>query len=205
MIRFARTAACSLAFCLAVLSPSFAQGPVTIVTARMIEDSGARNLKDVLVTFVPGMTFSQDHNEVNVAMRGVYASSQQKFLILVNGHVLNSRSYVAANPDFSISLDNVARIEVTRGPASSRYGHGALAAVVDIITKTAEDIDGVQAGIGVGTDGQVKLTGLFGGQTTRGHEVVAWGSLYRSEGQEIDIPAGQDYSRVPSNSIAIAD
>src|SRR5262245_11259870 len=63
--------------------------PVTVITETMIDDIGARNLKDVLVTYVPGMTFSQDHNEVNVAMRGVYASSQQKFLVLIDGHELN--------------------------------------------------------------------------------------------------------------------
>ena len=49
--------------------------PVTIITRDMIVNSGAKNLKDLLVLYVPGFTFSQDHNEVNVAVRGVYASS----------------------------------------------------------------------------------------------------------------------------------
>ena len=54
--------------------------PVTIITRDMIINSGAKNLKDLLVMYVPGFTFSQDHNEVNVAVRGVYASSQQKII-----------------------------------------------------------------------------------------------------------------------------
>jgi iron complex outermembrane receptor protein len=150
------------------------------------------------------MTFSQDHNEVNVAMRGVYASSQQKFLIVINGHVLNSRSYAAANPDFGISVDNIKRIEVLRGPASSLYGNGALTAVVRIVTKTPDDVPGVVASIGAGNFGQVKLTGLFGSKSDRG-DLLAWGSFYRSAGQTIDVPAAQDYSRNPRNAEAILD
>ena len=177
--------------------------PVTVITDTMIADIGAMNLKDVLVTYVPGMTFSQDHNEVNVAMRGVYASSQQKVLILLNGHALNSRALESAVPDFSISLDQIKRIEVIRGPASSLYGNGALAAVVNIFTKTAADVDGSAVTVGGGNFGQVKLNGVFGARTTKGADVIMWGALYRSGGEVVDIPAAQDYSRVPADSHAI--
>ncbi|MCD4691376.1 MAG: Plug domain-containing protein, partial [Calditrichales bacterium] len=93
--------------------------PVTVITSEMIQNIGAKNLKDVLITYVPGITFSQDHNEINVAMRGVYASSQQKILIMLDGHRLNCRAYSEANPDYSISLDKIKQIEVLRGPGSS--------------------------------------------------------------------------------------
>ncbi|MEQ9498498.1 MAG: TonB-dependent receptor [Deltaproteobacteria bacterium] len=55
----------------------------------MIERSGVRNLRDALVTFVPGCTNAQDHNELNVAVRGVYASSQQKIGNVALGVVVN--------------------------------------------------------------------------------------------------------------------
>lgn len=60
--------------------------PVTVITSEMIERVGAKTLKDVLITYVPGMTFIQDHNEVVVAERGIYGSSQQKMLVLLDGH-----------------------------------------------------------------------------------------------------------------------
>ncbi len=93
--------------------------PVTIITDEMIVKSGAKNLRDLLILYVPGITLVQDHNEMNFAMRGVYASSQQKILILLDGHRLNSRSYSESNPDYSISLEKIKQIEVLRGPASS--------------------------------------------------------------------------------------
>ena len=186
--------------------PRGAPGPTTVITDAMIANIGARHLKDVLVTYVPGITFSQDHNEVVVAMRGIYGSSQQQILILVNGHVLNSRSLAEANLDPGISLDKIKRIEVVRGPASSLYGSGALAAVVNIFTKTAEDVGGdAMISGGAGGFGTVSLSGLYGGRTTGGADVLAWGSLYKSDGQVVDIPARQDISRTPRNAHAILD
>jgi outer membrane receptor for ferrienterochelin and colicins len=187
--------------------PAWSQ-PVTVITDTMIADLGARTLRDVLITYVPGMTMSQDHNEVNIAMRGVYASAQQKILIVVDGHVLNSRSYSAASPDFGISLDKVKRIEVLRGPASALYGNGALTAVVNITTRTAADSAGAgeaMVSASVGTYGQVRGSALFTATTTRGSDLVAWGTFYKSDGEVVDIPAAADYSRNPGNSQAILD
>lgn len=110
--------------------------PISIITQEMIENSGALSLKELIVQYVPGFSNVQDHNEVNFSNRGVYASSQQKVLIMLNGHRLNSRAYSMANPDFSISLDKIKQIEVLRGPASSLYGNVALTAVINIVTKS---------------------------------------------------------------------
>jgi iron complex outermembrane receptor protein len=43
-------------------------------------------------------------------------------------------------------LDNVARIEIIRGPGSALYGADAYSGVVNIITKTAKDINGTKLG-----------------------------------------------------------
>ncbi len=179
--------------------------PVTVITRRMIDDAGARTLKDALVAFVPGMTFSQDQNEVNVAMRGVYSSSQAKFLILINGHDLNFRSYQTADPDFSVALDSIDRIEVARGPLSAVYGDGALTAVVNVITTTGAALDRTTASVTAGSFNQVRLEGVFGSGTTNGADVLAWGSLYRSEGQTVDVPAADNLSRTPGDGQAYLD
>src|SRR6185295_7734134 len=50
------------------------------------------------------------------------------------------------NPWGGLPLENVARIEVIRGPGSALYGANAFAGVINIITKTAAQIDGTQAG-----------------------------------------------------------
>jgi iron complex outermembrane receptor protein len=177
--------------------------PVTVITEEMILTSGARNLKELLSIYVPGMTAVEDHNELNIAMRGVYASSQQKILIMLNGHRLNSRAYSEANPDFGISLNKIKQIEVLRGPASSLYGNVALTSVINLITKKGQDVDGVKVSAGVGNFGQVKADLLLGKQFNRSNDILIWGSYYQSNGEDYYIPKEQDHSPDPTNGYAI--
>lgn len=176
--------------------------PVTVITAQMILSSGARNLKELLAFYVPGMTAVEDHNELNIAMRGVYASSQQKILVMLDGHRLNSRAYSEANPDFSISLEKIKQIEVLRGPASSLYGNVALTSVINIITKRGQDVDGCSIAAAVGNFGQVKASLLYGKQFDRQNNLIMWGAYYRSDGEEVFIPAEQDHSPHPVDGYA---
>ncbi|MCP4697261.1 MAG: TonB-dependent receptor [Gammaproteobacteria bacterium] len=177
--------------------------PVTVITSDMIESIGAKNLKQVLITYVPGMTSVEDHNEMNVAMRGVYASSQQKILILLNGHRLNSRSFSGANPDYSIGLDKIKRIEVLRGPGSSLYGNVALTSVINIITKKGKEVDGAEISAGAGNYGQRKLSLVLGSEHESGNDLLVWGTYYRSDGEKVDVPKAEDYSAEPKDSSAI--
>ncbi len=171
--------------------------PITIITADMIKKSGFKNLKDILVTYVPGMTFSQDHNEVNVAMRGIYASSQQKILIMRDGHRLNNRAYSEANPDYSISIDSIKHIEILRGPSSSIYGNVALTAVINIITKDYKDSE-LLTNIGYGNYGQKQISGVYSKKIDEKDNLTIWGNFYEADGEEhyISLEESQKYSPV---------
>ena len=162
--------------------------PVTVITEKMIEAIEANSLKEVLATYVPGITVIEGNSELNVAMHGVYSSEQQKILILLNGHRLNSRSTNAQAPDYSISMDKVKQIEVLRGPASSLYGNAAVTAVVNIITKDGRDLNGVSAKVGIGSFDTYKADLLFG-KSGLNMNILAWTSVYASEGEKIFHPA----------------
>ena len=193
--------------------------PMTVITREMIRAIGARTLQDVLITYVPGMTLVADQNEINVAMRGIYGSSQQKILVMLDGHRLNSRAYSMANPDYSIrvDLDRVKQIEVLRGPGSPLYGNVALTAVVNIVTESAAAIDGlvVTAGGGaflsgldapgedLGALAAGRSVGLTYGRELSGtNELVLWGAWFQAEGQEIPIPRARDYASSPRDGFA---
>ena len=158
--------------------------PVTLITEEMIRSIGARTLKEALIAFVPGMTDIACNEEMNVAMRGIYSSGQEKILIMLNGHRLNSYSTNAASPDFSISLEKVKQIEVLRGPASSLYGGVALTGVVNLITKEGSDVDGFLAKASVGNYGQVRGDLLFG-KRYLSLDILSWASVYQSSGQKV--------------------
>ena len=156
--------------------------PTTLITAEMIQNSGARNLQEALAAYVPGMNIIDCNDDINIAMRGIYSSTQEKILIMLNGHRLNSYATNTAAPDFSISLENVKQIEVLRGPASSLYGDVALTGVVNIITKQGADVDGILAKIGGGNYGQIKADAVFG-KRYFDVDLLVWGSMYRNSGE----------------------
>lgn len=178
--------------------------PVTLITSEMIENSGARTLKEVLCTYVPGMTNVETNEETNMAMRGLYSTSQEVLLIMLNGHRLNSYSTNAARPDFSISLDKVEQIEVLRGPASSLYGGVALAGVVNIITKTGSSQDGLSAGVMTGNHGQMKGNFLLGKRFVNS-DFMAWATVYNAKGEVVDIPYIEQMSIFPCETSTYID
>lgn len=156
--------------------------PTTLITEEMIASSGGRNLQEVLAAYVPGISLVDCSNDLNISMRSIHSSTQEKMLIMLNGHRLNSYLTNTAAPDFSISLEKVKQIEVLRGPASSLYGGVALTGVVNIITKQGADVDGVQVKAGVGNYGQLRGDFLIG-RRFYDLDVLAWASIYTSKGE----------------------
>ncbi|MCJ8319436.1 MAG: TonB-dependent receptor [Colwellia sp.] len=171
--------------------------PVTLITEQIIKQSGALTLKELLITYVPGFTDIEDQNEINVAARGIYTSAQQKILILINGHRLNSRSYSMAAPDFGISLDKIKQIEVLRGPASSLYGNVSLTATINIILKEAKDNQQLSIKALIGNYGQQGLSLNFGHQFDS-FDLFAWASLYKSDGEKIYLNQNEVYTAEPA-------
>jgi vitamin B12 transporter len=106
---------------------------ITVVTREEIEQLQARTVADVLVT-VPGVIVShtgQPGSQTSVFMRGANSGHT---LVLVDGVRVNS-AFNGRYDFVDLSVDNVERIEVVRGPQSTRYGSDALGGVINIVTK----------------------------------------------------------------------
>lgn len=97
--------------------------PIYVVTAQEIRERGYPTLKDVMKD-VPGFVDLSDTNENTAGVRGVYASTTNTILILVDGHRMNSFSLGRYNTDQYFGLDTVERIELIQGPGSVLYGTG---------------------------------------------------------------------------------
>jgi len=124
-----------------------APASISVITDRQIRQMGARHLADVLRT-VPGIQvfYNSDGSSI-LNIRRVFggAPSSSKVLFMLNSYPLNSTFFGGATWDHdTLALDNVKRIEVIRGPGSALYGANAYIAVINVITKDAEDIDGFE-------------------------------------------------------------
>ena len=124
-----------------------APSSVTVITADQIQKHGYRTLADILRT-VRSFFVTYDRNYSSLGVRGFARPGDYntRVLLLVDGHRLNDNVYDEAmiGTEFPIDIDLIQRIEIVRGPVSSLYGSNALFAVINIITKQAEDLNGLE-------------------------------------------------------------
>lgn len=125
----------------------------TVITAQDITAIGATDLESVLET-VPGLHVSRSPlvSTPLYVIRGINLGYNPQVLMLING-IPQTIAYTGNRGDASgeMPLENIARIEVIRGPGSALYGAEAFAGVINIITRRGEELGGTQVGLRTGT------------------------------------------------------
>ena len=136
---------------------------MSVITARQIRQMGARTLSDIL-EMVPGFDITMNKNGTReIGVRGVLLTDSSKVKILIDGHSINEPATGGATWIFdSLVVDNAKRIEIIRGPGSALYGQNAFLAVINVITKDTDDIDGFQLTTGGGSFDTQNHNILFG-------------------------------------------
>lgn len=125
------------------LSTKESPGVVTVITETEIKNSGARDLIDVL-RVVPGFNFAQDvQGVVGLGMRGNWGH-EGKILLLLDGQEMNELLFSTTYFGNRFDVSQIKRIEIIRGPGSSIYGGNAELGVINIITKTGKDLEGIE-------------------------------------------------------------
>ncbi len=70
---------------------------ITSIDRGMIEQSGARSLFDLLEIYVPNFHYLPHHWEApHMGMRGLIGDRDDKYLLVVNGRVLNEKTHFGA-------------------------------------------------------------------------------------------------------------
>ncbi|MBQ2518740.1 MAG: TonB-dependent receptor plug domain-containing protein [Bacteroidaceae bacterium] len=104
---------------------------VRVISAKEIRDAHATTLQEALTRLTPNVTTHTNGMGTFVNFNGV---SDDYVQILVNG------KRVSGDDRWSrISMNNVKRIEVFSGAASSLYGSDAIAGVINIITDDGKE------------------------------------------------------------------
>ncbi|SMF36991.1 TonB-dependent Receptor Plug Domain [Pseudobacteriovorax antillogorgiicola] len=112
---------------------------VTIIDRADIELTSARSLANLLEQHVPGLLLMTHSEGSKIGIRGLIAAENYKLLLLVNGKNITNMVYEGAILELdNWDLQDIERIEVVRGPGSVTYGTGAIAGVINIITRTAK-------------------------------------------------------------------
>ena len=107
-----------------------------VFTADDIRKADATNIQDLLTTIMPGVEFTFAMNQQTTLNMAGFGGNAVLFLIdgeRIAGETMD-------NPDYNrLTLEDVERIEVVKGAASSLYGSNAVGGVVNIITRKPHD------------------------------------------------------------------
>jgi outer membrane receptor for ferrienterochelin and colicins len=162
-----------------------APSSISIVTADQIKKYGYRTLADILRS-VRGVYVTNDRNYSYIGIRGFARPGDYntRVLLLVDGHRLNDNVYDGAyiGTEFPVDVDLIERVEVIRGPSSSLYGGSAFFGVINVVTKTGHDLDGVEVTFEDGSFGTYKGRVSFGESFRNGLDAVISASFYDSAG-----------------------
>ena len=139
---------------------STAPAAVTVFDAAFIKSLPVDHLYELL-NYVPGMQSQRGADSgfsFGYSVRGRRNGNQSKeVLLLIDGQVLNDPRTGAANGSARMmSVAQISRVEVIRGPGSALYGSGAYSGVINVITRQQEN----QWDLHVGNMGLYGMTGL---------------------------------------------
>ncbi len=143
---------------------SQAPSNVYVVTDEDIRQSGATDLPTVLRR-IPGLEVMQMTGaDFNVSARGDNQPFANKMLVMVDGRsiYLDVQGNVFWK-SLPITLPEIKRIEVLKGPASAMYGFNAFDGVINIITKSPEEMKGTTLQFGGGEQGTVSSAAVQAG------------------------------------------
>ncbi|MGI9316626.1 MAG: TonB-dependent receptor domain-containing protein, partial [bacterium] len=146
--------------------------PVTIITRREIEKSGAISVSDVLAT-VPGVQISNNGGMGQATSLFLRGTESDHTLVLIDG-VKTGSATLGTTPFQDLPLDQVEKIEVVRGPRSSLYGSEAIGGVIQIFTRKGGQGTKPNFSLSGGSNNTSDLNlGVSGGSTDRWYTVNA--------------------------------
>jgi len=157
---------------------SEAPGNVYVITDEDIRQSGATDLPTVLRR-IPGIEVMQMSGaDFNVSARGDNQTDANKMLVMVDGRsIYVDVQAVVFWKAIPVTLPEIKRIEVLIGPASVLYGFNAFDGIINIITKSPEEMRGTTVQFGGGEFGTISSAAIqagtidkFGYRLSLGHD-----------------------------------
>ncbi len=115
---------------------------VTVITADRIRRFGYRTVGEAVAS-VAGAYLVDNRLSYSIGIRGLQIPGDfnNRLLVLIDGASVNEAwgAFAGLGFDALVGIDDIARIEVIRGPVSSVYGTNAFFGIINIVTRGASE------------------------------------------------------------------
>ena len=142
-----------------------AAAAITVLTQEDIHRSGATSIPEAL-RLVPGVDVARTNSgQWAVGIRGFNSTLDNKLLVLIDGREVYDHLFSGVYWEVQdLPLEDIDRIEVIRGPGATLWGANAVNGVINIITKTASQTQGVLTSALAGNQEHFTGVGQYGGR-----------------------------------------
>lgn len=171
---------------------------VTVITAETIRRYGITRLEEAL-RLVPGMAVSRaTGNEYKINYHGTDSVNPRRMNVLIDGASAYRPGFSRVEwPLLPVALEDIERIEVTRGPNSAAYGPNSMMAVINILTKHPKDVDPGMAAVSAGSHHELGATARLATKLGDSHLYATADNQRDSGYDQISLRGGaHDSSRV---------
>lgn len=140
-----------------------AAAAIYVITRDDILRSGAASLPEML-RLAPNLHVAQiTASRYAISARGFNGGASDKLLVLVDGRSIYTPFSSSVNWDLQeVPAETIERIEVVSGPGGTLWGANAVNGVINIVTRSSRDTQGVAAELGAGNR-EIRGTLRYGG------------------------------------------
>lgn len=165
---------------------------VTVISADRIRRFGYRTVGEAIAS-VAGAYLVDNRLAYAIGIRGLQLPGDfnTRILVLVDGASLNEAWGASAGLGFDaiVGIDEVARIEVIRGPVSSVYGTNAFFGIINIVTRGAAESARAWGHVGLNTiNGPIASAGFAVGGVDR--QLRGGVQVMNRIGEDVRLPDG---------------
>ena len=128
-----------------------APASVTLVSAEEIQESASTGQLAKVLEFAPGVEVTQSGvHDFNLNTRGFNSSLNRRVQVLLDGR--NPAVPFLASTEWSYlsNMNQMASVELVRGPSSALYGANAFNGVLNLVTKAPRDSQGGRVSLSAG-------------------------------------------------------
>lgn len=155
---------------------------IQVITQEDIRRSGATNVAEALKLASNLQVAQANSSQWAISARGFNNVLSNKLLVMIDGRTVYTPLYAGVFWDIqNVILEDIDRIEVISGPGGTMWGSNAVNGVINIITKSAADTQGLFVEAAAGTHLNVLGSIRYGGKISEELSYRVYGTGFKRD------------------------